>query len=246
MTVSEAKPSERDQSKERFREVQVNVLSLLCEFVYWNDVMRYPDLPRNSERPGRRAAAERNRINRDQMRFFADSKEDSIVLNVWKLLYDDGQDSPPNLQVLARGLNNPRKFPDRQPSKTLTDCCRYLNRDSFRKRFDLHRNNFIAHLSSVQPSTENVVDYDYIYRVVPKTIYLVELLHEKLEDYPSHFGNQFTVTALEAAPYFSHSKPDQLLAELFASRSLPRGEFEMAVKRFLEASIERQKAAHPA
>jgi hypothetical protein len=71
----------------------------------------------------------------------------------------------------------------------------------------------------------------------------VELLHAELEEYPSHFDNQLTVIALEAAPFFSHSQPDPLLAELFVDRSLPDSEFEMEVKGFLEAFVERQNAA---
>jgi hypothetical protein len=59
-----------EEIKARFAELQVNIYRLLSEFVYWNDLMRYPDLPRDSERPGRRAAADRNAINESQIRYF--------------------------------------------------------------------------------------------------------------------------------------------------------------------------------
>jgi hypothetical protein len=68
-----------EEIKARFAELQVNIYRLLCEFVCWNDVMRYPDLPTDSERPGRRAAAERNAINERQIRYLASAKEDSII-----------------------------------------------------------------------------------------------------------------------------------------------------------------------
>ena len=229
--------------KARFAELQASIWHLLSEFIYWNDVMRYPDTPTDSERLGRAAAFERNIINENQVRYLAIAKEDSIILNLWALLYDDGQDSEPNLHRLAKDLNDPRHFPDRKPSRSLTDCCRYLNRDGFRNRFDLHRNQFIAHLSSVRPCADNVVDYSHIYRVVPKVICLVESLHKELESHPSYFDNQFSTTASRVARFFSHSEPDRLLGELFANRSLPTSEFEEAIEKFLELYVQREKGA---
>ena len=243
MNESQPKGPTLAEIESRLMELQVNIHRLMCEFIYWNDLMRYPDLPRDSERPGRRAAFERNQTNECQIRYLASAKEDSIILNLWALLYDDGQDSQSNLQRLCKDLNDPRYFPGRQSSKSLADCCRYLNRDGIRNRFDLHRNNFIAHISSALPSAENIVDYSHIYRVVPKTIQLVELLNGELSGHPLYFDNKFNVTALEATGFFSHSEPDRLLGDLFANRSLSAEEFEAEVSGFLDAFVQREKGA---
>ena len=79
--------------------------------------------------------------------------------------------------------------------------------------------------------------------MVPKTIHLVELLKDELGGHPLQFGNQFTGIASEVAGFFSHSEPDRLLDELFAKRSLPTREFEAAVDEFLDAFVQREKAA---
>jgi hypothetical protein len=103
------------------------------------------------------------------------------------------------------------------------------------------RNKFIAHISSVQPSAENIVDYSDIYRVVPKTIHLVELLNSELGGHPLYFDNQFIGIASEVAGFFSHNQPDALLAELFKNRSLSSDEFETAVGRLLKLYVERER-----
>jgi hypothetical protein len=79
--------------------------------------------------------------------------------------------------------------------------------------------------------------------VVPKTIHLVELLNDELGGHPPYFDNQFTSIARDVAGFFSHSKSDSLLAELFSNRSLPTKEFEMAVSGFLDAFVVREKTA---
>jgi len=148
------------------------------------------------------------------------TKEKAIILELWALLYDEGEYSDPNLQHPIKKLNDPREFPDRPKSQALIECCRYVNGDDLRKRFDLHRNNFIAHIASLEPAVANtikIVEYGYIHRLVPKTIHLVELLHAELADYPSHFTNQFRGIAQAVARRFSHSEPDPLLAELFGT-----------------------------
>jgi hypothetical protein len=67
---------------------------------------------------------------------------------------------------------------------------------------------------------------------VPKTIYFVELLLAELLSPPSNFDIQFTELSKEVARYFSHSKPDELLADLFSKRSLPAAEFNAGADQF--------------
>lgn len=242
MGESGTSASKLKELQDRFAKLRVNIHNLLCEFIYWNDVMRYPDLPEDSERPGRLASVQRNIHNENQVRYLSIAKEDSIILNVWALLYDRGEYSEPTLSRLGLDLSDPRYFPDRQGSQSLPSCIRYLSGDSFTKRFTLHRNEFIAHISSSQASSHNIVDDKDIYRVVPKTIYLAELLNGDLANYSLYFDNQFKGIARDVARFFSHSEPDALLAELFAKRALPTDEFEAAVTAFLDAYVAREKA----
>jgi hypothetical protein len=79
--------------------------------------------------------------------------------------------------------------------------------------------------------------------LVPKTIHLIELLHSELAGYPSHFTNQFKGIAQEVARRFSHSEPDQLLADLFESRSLPADQYDAAADWFFFRYGQREKAA---
>jgi hypothetical protein len=227
-----------------FREFQVNVYSLLEEFILWNDVARYPDLPVDVPGPSRAEALKRNSANEFQIRYLSSAKEKSIILDLWALLYDDAKKSPPNLINLCDQLNNPKVFPHRPKSEALSDCVWYLKRKGFSDRFTSHRHQFIAHIASIQPTPDNIVEHDYIYRLVPKTIRLVELLHEELEAFPTYFDNQFATIADGIAHYFSHSEPDPLLAELFAKRSLPAVDFFKESNKFLKSIGEREKAAH--
>ena len=230
--------------KDRFGSLQARIHHLLVEFIYWNDVFRYPDLPEDAERPGRLASAQRNAYNESQIRYLGIAKEDSIILNLWALLYDVGEHSEQNLLLLGERLNNPQYFPDRERSMPISHCIRYLKRDSFDNRFSLHRNNFIAHLSSSTPSPDNIVEEKEIYAVVPKTIHLVELVHAELCPYSMHLGNIFKSTAREVAGFFRHSSADPLLVQLFEQRALPVEGYEQAVTTFLDRYIAREKAAH--
>jgi hypothetical protein len=127
--------------------------------------------------------------------------------------------------------------------KMLTGCIEYLGNAELSKRFDLHRHNFIAHASSAQPSAKDIVDFSHIFRVVPKMIHLVELINDRLGRHPLHFSYPFKGIARELCAFFSQSQSDNLLAEVFANRSLPNEEFEAAVNTFqcepgAEASIQ--------
>jgi hypothetical protein len=114
---------------------------------------------------------------------------------------------------------------------------------SVERRFSLHRNNFIAHLASTEPSPDNIVAEKEIYAVVPKTIHLVELVHAELHPYSMHLGNIFTSTARDVASFFHHISADPLLARLFEQRALPVEEYERAVATFLNEYVAREKAA---
>lgn len=246
MNESNADVPELAKIKARFSDLQANVYSLLSEFICWHDVLRYPDIPTDSEHPARLAAVLRNGTNEWQIRYLFSAKEKSIILDLWDLLYDEGEYSDPNLQHLVKKLNDPREFPNRKQSQALTECRRYVDSSDLRNRFDLHRNNFLAHIASLEPATANsikIVEYGYIHRLVPKTIHLIELLHSELAGYPSHFTNQFKGIAQEVARRFSHSEPDQLLADLFESRSLPADQYDAAADWFFFRYGQREKAA---
>jgi hypothetical protein len=243
MSESASEDPKLKEIKNRFGSLQVRIHHLLVEFIYWNDVFRYPDLPEDSERPGRLASLYRNVCNENQIRYLGIAKEESIILNLWALLYDVGEHSEQNLLRLGERLNNPLHFPDRERSMPISLCIRYLKRNSFDDRFSLHRNNFIAHLSSTQPSPDNIVEEKEIYAVVPKTIHLVELVHAELHPYSMHLGNIFKSTARDVAGFFHHSSADPLLVQLFEHRSLPAEEYEQALTTFLNKYVAREKAA---
>lgn len=107
MSESKSEDPKMKEIKDRFGGLQARIHNLLVEFIYWNDVFRYPDLPEDSERPGRLAAAQRNFCNEQQIRYLGIAKEDSIILNLWALLYDVGEHSEQNILRLGERLNNP-------------------------------------------------------------------------------------------------------------------------------------------
>lgn len=236
-----------DKIKERFGWLQPTIYALLHDFILWNNLGRYPDLPADLPGISNREKFRRNQINEIQIRHLAYSKEAGLILNLWILLYDKGEKSDSNLQDLGKQLNDPRIFPERTQSKTTIECLKFVRHNEFEKRFNTHRNNFLAHLASLQGSKQvsqqDIVEHNYIYRLVPKTIFLVELLHAQLLNYPTHFDNQFTVFSREVCGYFHHSEPDQLLADLFSKRSLPTSEFKVEADQFLENFQQRERNA---
>jgi len=232
-----------DAVKERFGWLQPTIYALLHDFILWNDLGRYPDLPADLPGISNREKFRRNQINEFQLRNLAYSKEVSLILHLWILLYDKGEKSDFNLQDLGKQLNDPRIFPKRTQSKITIECLKFVRRNEFEKRFNTHRNKFLAHLASLQATPQDIVKHDYIYRLVPKTIYLAELLQGELLSPPAYFDNQFTVFSREVAPHFSHSKPDELLVDLFSKRSLPTSEFEVEADQFLKNFHQREKDA---
>jgi hypothetical protein len=237
--MSKISPSKttRDEIKERFGWLQATVYALLHDFILWNDLCRYPDLPVNLPGPSLREKQQRDQTNAFQLRHLAYSKEAALILHLWILLYDKTSKKHLNLQELGEQcvLSN--------PSSDITDCLEFLNRDGFSKRFTRHRHNFLAHLASIQATPQDIVDHGHIYRLVPKTIYLVELLQAELLSQQPYFDNQFTSFSKKVAGYFRHSKPDELLADLFCKRSLPAAEFDIQADQFLKNLHQREKDA---
>jgi len=143
--------------KARFSDLQANVYSLLSEFICWHDVLALSGYSYGfgaSWAPGRRLA-ERNQRVANTISVFREGK--IIILDLWALLYDEGEYSDPNLQHLVKKLNDPREFPNRKQSQALTECRRYVDSSDLRNRFDLHRNNFLAHIASLEPAMANSI-----------------------------------------------------------------------------------------
>jgi hypothetical protein len=69
------------------------------------------------------------------------------------------------------------------------------------------------------------------------------VLARELTGLPTHYDTWFKYRGERVANYFSHSKPDELLAELFACRSLPADAFNTKVDEFLEKLHKRERAA---
>jgi hypothetical protein len=159
-----------EKIKERFGVLQPTVYALWADFILWNDLARYPDLPVDLPGPSRREKWQRCQTNEFQIRHLAYSKEAAIILHLWILLYDET--STKNLNLLDIG----EQCVLCTPSPDITDCLGFLSRNEFSERFKRHRNKFLAHLAAIQATPQDIVEHDYICRLVPTTIYLVELL----------------------------------------------------------------------
>jgi hypothetical protein len=68
----------------------------------------------------------------------------------------------------------------------------------------------------------------------------VELLGKELEASSFFYATHFTTTATQTSEHFFHSKPDPLLAELFAKRSLPATDFSKETDTFLQSLLARE------
>jgi hypothetical protein len=171
------------------------------------------------------------------------SAEKAIILGLFVLLYEKGRDNP-TLRALSNRLLDPKVFClTPESKKKLMDTIEFFKDEKLYDRLRENRNNFIAHVASIQPTAHNQVESEHIYRLVPKTVYLAELLEEALK-VPSHrYDNQFNSRAREIALYFSHTKPDELLAELFSARSLPAAEYNAKAELFLKRLYQRERSA---
>jgi hypothetical protein len=220
---------------ERLGELQPHLFALLKNFVVWNDLMRYPDMP-----PGPREAYHRSRINEFQLRYLAGSKEQSIIVGAHAILYDTMRRSPPNLLKLAREIKN---F---GPSNAveIDDALTFLEDKELSDPFCVQLDKWLAHIDSLTFTEPDVIKavpiFSHVYNVVPKTIYLSELLHSQFHSYLLYNDNKFKTLGNEIAAHFHHSAPDALLADLFSSRPLPSAEFKTEVKQFLVEYRKRQ------
>jgi hypothetical protein len=126
----------------------------------------------------------------------------------------------------------------------LNDCLSFLENKQSAKEFERYRHKRLAHLGTYEETKDVRLNSDLIYRLVPKTSYLFELLHEELEQIPSYTDNQWSTTGLMVAHFFSHSGKDELLFKLFRSRVLPSEEYRKAVRSFISKRDRRERKAH--
>lgn len=104
-----------DPVKERFGWLQPTVCAVLCDFILWNDLGRYPDLPADLPGTSHREKWQRGQTNEFQIRHLAYSKEAALILHLWILLYETrGQNL--NLQKLGE------KCVLHKPSPEISDC----------------------------------------------------------------------------------------------------------------------------
>jgi hypothetical protein len=166
-----------------------------------------------------------------------------MILGLFVLLYEKGRDFP-NLRALANRMLDPKVHNASSDSKKkLQDTAEFFKDERLYERFRDNRNNFVAHVASIQATADSVVEHDHIYRLVPKAVYLDELMAAELKEPSHYYDNQFKVHASELALYFSHSEPDDLLADLFHNRSLPTAEFNAKVDEFLQELSQRERSA---
>jgi hypothetical protein len=116
-----------DEISIRFRELQAHIYALMSNFIVWNDLERYPDIPPDP------IISSLNGKNEFQVRYLAGIKENSIILDVSALLYDTGRYSKPTVMMLATDLKT------HKPSQQIDDCLAFLNKTEFRDVFLTHR-----------------------------------------------------------------------------------------------------------
>jgi hypothetical protein len=242
--MSNSSPNSVEQQvKDRFGYLLGVVHWLLMDFILLNDISRYPDLPADIPGPSRAAEVKRNTTNEFQLRHLYVPVEKAIILGLFVLLYEKGRDLP-NLRTLSNRLLAQKSFtlaPDSK--KKFLDATEFFKDEKLYERFKDNRNNFVAHVASIEATPENQVENEHLYRLVPKAVYLAELLALELKLPSRFYDNQLDHRASELAFYFSHSEPDSLLADLFRSRSLPTADFNAKVDLFLKDRYERERFA---
>jgi hypothetical protein len=97
------------QIRERFGYLLAVVHTLLMDFIVWNDISRYPDLPADTPGSNRAATVKRNRINEFQLRHLYIPTEKAIILGLFVLLYEKTSDFP-TLRTLSNRLFDPKIF----------------------------------------------------------------------------------------------------------------------------------------
>lgn len=173
----------------------------------------------------------------------------SCVLRVWILLFDDSGERI-SVSRIARAVRREKdkEFADLVCSKAridlktgpfekmlseLTDCTHSLK--EFETRFSADRHSFAAHALE-RTSKNDLVDLALLAKVVPKTIYLVELLVALFSLHPMHFDKILNTHCLTAATLFGLREVAEAPKRIFEKRRLPFAKFESAVAAILQAN----------
>jgi hypothetical protein len=142
----------RKQIRERLGYLLVEVHTLLMDFIMWNDISRYPDLPVDTPGPSRAPEIRRNEINEFQLRHLYIPAEKAIILGLFVLLYEKGRDCP-SLRTISNRLLDPKVFSLSPDSKTkFLDAMDFFKDEKLYDRFKENRDNFVAHVASIGDS----------------------------------------------------------------------------------------------
>jgi hypothetical protein len=228
----------RESIRERVQYLHPTAYWLLHEFIVWNDICRYPDLPSGNSNV---ASESQNRINEHQIRHFYGPLKRSIMLHLWALIFETHKDAPPLRKIVVGILNPKNNFGISDGLKTkLIDTEDLFNGQGTKEILEKNRNKFIAHVESIAPSAKDQVEDQRLYRLFPKAIYLSELLHFELLGFSDHNDTKFKSLSEQVAPMLHHTRPDELLAQLFCKRSLPMVDYDNVVDEFFIAFRERE------
>jgi hypothetical protein len=104
-----------------------------------------------------------------------------LVLALWNLLYDESRVTKGHLRILAERLLDCGVKSKGFRMEDLNDCLSFLENKQSAKAFERYRHKRLAHLGMYEETKDVRLNSDLIYRLVPKTSYLFELLHEELE-----------------------------------------------------------------
>src|ERR1700730_8991243 len=233
---------ERTRILERLRDFYATHLAVWKGLLVWNDIRRYPDLPPDKEK-SLQAPYKRNATNEFHIRYLSSAHEAYLALGLWNLLYDDSKDAEGHLRRLAERLLQCGVKSKGFPVESLGDCLSFLGNKRTATAFKQYRDKRLAHLETYEETKNVDLNSDLIYRLVPKLSYLFETLHEELERLPLYTDNQWSITVLWTAPFFSHSGKDELLFKLFQSRALPSEEYRKAVRSFISRRNRRERKA---
>ena len=236
--------SEREQIHKRLRDFYVTHHVLWSSTIVWNDIRRYPDLPPDSRERPLLPPYTRDTTNEFQIRYLSSAHEAYLALALWNLLYDESERTKGHLRKLAERLLRCRVHSKDFSAAILTDCLAFLRDRRSAKAFERFRHNRLAHLGTYEETKGIDLNSDLIYRLVPKTSHLFEILHDELERIPLYTNNQWEGTSSETAKFFSQSRRGDLLFKLFKSRVLRSMEYRKAVRSFISRRNRRERKAH--
>jgi hypothetical protein len=175
----------------------------------------------------------------------------SCILKVWILLFDDSGGSI-SLMRIAKAVGNKKdedfgtlvrsKATENLKNRSfeemlseLTDCTRSLK--EFANHFSADRNSFAAHvLESASKAKTDPVQLLTLAKVVPKTIYLVELIVPLFGLSPMYLDNILNMRCETAATLFGLREVPEAPKRIFENRGLPFAKFEAAVTAILQAN----------